>query len=302
MPEPTVFLNGEYVSFSQAKIPFHDCGIVMGVAFTEMMRTFHHQLFRAPDHLSRLFHSLQTAGMELEESPKVLLSHIEEVTRRNAALIDAEEELGVVIFVTPGSHFLYAQNPGPFAPTICIHTFILPFAAYRPLYLEGASVVIPAVRHLPPECVDATAKHRSRLFWWNATRQARQIEPHSMPLLLDTKGHITETATANFMIARGDTLLIPHPENILHGISLQTVMDIAAEQGMTISCQHLQKEDVLNADEAWLTSTPFCIAPCTRIDGQPIGGGKPGPRWKKVLLSWSERVGKDIYAEITGSR
>ena len=62
-----------------------------------------------------------------------------------------------------------------------------------------------------------------------------------------------------------------------------------------------QPYDVINADEAWLTTTPYCMAPCTKINNIPIGDGKPGPWFKKMLAAWSERVGMDIEAQVMKS-
>ena len=65
--------------------------------------------------------------------------------------------------------------------------------------------------------------------------------------------------------------------------------------------EDIQTYDVVNAEEAWMPSPPYCLSPVVRINGVPIGEGKPGPMWKKVLQCWSERVDKDIYQEMVGA-
>jgi branched-subunit amino acid aminotransferase/4-amino-4-deoxychorismate lyase len=65
--------------------------------------------------------------------------------------------------------------------------------------------------------------------------------------------------------------------------------------------EDIQTWDVVNADEAWVPSTPWCLGPVVRINGEPIGDGKPGPMWRKILDRWSEIAGKDIYREIAES-
>ena len=84
----------------------------------------------------------------------------------------------------------------------------------------------------------------------------------------------------------------------MHGISLQTVIELAPELGLEFVEKDLQIYDVVNADEAWLTTTPYCAAPCTRINGAPIGSGKRGPIISKLLARWSARVGLDIERQI----
>ncbi len=54
----------------------------------------------------------------------------------------------------------------------------------------------------------------------------------------------------------------------------------------------------MNADEAWLTSTPYGIMPATKINGAPIGDGRPGPLFRRFLGAWSELVGMDILRQI----
>lgn len=66
---------------------------------------------------------------------------------------------------------------------------------------------------------------------------------------------------------------------------------------MTRTFRH-QPYDVVNADEAWLTTTPYCIAPCTCINSIPIGLGAPGPLYQRILAAWSQRVGLDIERQI----
>jgi|UniRef100_UPI00378530FF branched-chain amino acid aminotransferase len=57
-------------------------------------------------------------------------------------------------------------------------------------------------------------------------------------------------------------------------------------------------DDVVNADEAWLTTTPYCMPPCTKSNQTPIRGGAPGPWFKKMIRAWSERVELDIEGQV----
>ena len=78
--------------------------------------------------------------------------------------------------------------------------------------------------------------------------------------------------------------------------------EILAELKIPLVEEDIQTWDVINADEAWLPSTPWCLGPVVRINGEPIGDGTPGPVWRRVLDRWSEIVNKDIYREITESQ
>jgi branched-subunit amino acid aminotransferase/4-amino-4-deoxychorismate lyase len=80
-----------------------------------------------------------------------------------------------------------------------------------------------------------------------------------------------------------------------------TLRELADELGLGWVEKDLQPYDVINADEAWLPTTPYCLAPCTKINGIPIGNGVPGPVFHEVIQAWSDRVGVDILRQIMES-
>jgi len=306
MSEPIVYLNDRFLPASQAKLNIYDLGIVLGATLTEMTRTFRHQPFRAEEHVARLFRSLKFSGITIPLTPEEMLARTNELAEANCHLLGPDEDLGIVHFVTPGENALYAGSAGsagssgPLMPTICIHSFPLRFEMWRHLFTEGAHVVTPSIRHIPPQCIEPKMKNRSRLHWWLADKQSQTVDPRAITLLLDLDGNVTECAGSNFVIVNGKTIISPPPRNILAGVSLQTVRELAPKIGMEFIERDFQPYDVVNADEAWLTTTPYCMAPCTKINTIPIADGKPGPWFKKMLAAWSERAGLDIEAQVLG--
>jgi branched-chain amino acid aminotransferase len=303
MSEPVVFLNGEFMPASQAKIAIYDFGIVMGATFAEMTRTFGHRPFRAAEHLARFYRSLKYGGIAIPLGPEEMLAKTLELIATNVRLLPPGADLGIVHFATPGEQRAYAGSAvglGPAHPTVCIHSFPLPFQSWRHYFAEGAHAVTPAIRHVPPQCVDPKTKNRSRMHWWLADQQTHAVDPKAVTLLLDLDGNITETGGANFVLIQGRTIYSPTSRNIMHGISLQTVIELAPQLGLQFVQKNLQPYDAINADEAWLTTTPYCIAPCTRINCIPIGDGKPGPLFRDMQRAWSARVGLDIERQLQG--
>jgi branched-chain amino acid aminotransferase len=303
MSEPLVYLNDRFVPASQAKLNIYDLGIVLGATLTEMTRTFRHRPFRAEEHVARLYRSLKFSGITVPLTPEEMLARTNELAEANCQLIGPNEDIGIVHFVTPGENALYAGSAGAsgsLRPTICIHSFPLRFEMWRHLFTEGAHVVTPSIRHIPPQCIEPKMKNRSRLHWWLADKQSQAVDPRAITLLLDLDGNVTECAGSNFVIVKGKTIISPSPRNILGGVSLQTVRELAAKIGMEFIERDFQPYDVVNADEAWLTTTPYCMAPCTRINTTLIADGKPGPRFKEMLNAWSELVGLDIETQVLG--
>ena len=95
------------------------------------------------------------------------------------------------------------------------------------------------------------------------------------------------------MIVLDRTIYSPTSRNILEGVSLLTVRELADELGYGWVEKDLQPYDVVNAEEALLTTTPYCLAPCTKINGTSVGEGKPGPAFRELISAWGKRVDMD---------
>jgi branched-subunit amino acid aminotransferase/4-amino-4-deoxychorismate lyase len=298
MTEALVYLNGRMVPASEANLAIYDAGVVQGATVTEMTRTFRRQLFRLDDHLDRLWRALRFTrldiGIEREEMARIS----QELVDHNGRLLEGDTDLGLVQFVTAGEHSTYAGRPVRRTPTVCVHTFPLPFESWANKMVHGAHVVTPSIRQVPPQCWPPGMKCRSRMHYYLAEQEVRLVDPEAYALLLDLEGNITETNAANILLVERGTLISPPLANLLPGISRATVLDLAAR--MDISCveRDLSVFSVMNADEAFLTSTSFCMMPVTKINGVAVGDGRPGPLYRRLLDAWSRTVGVDIEQQI----
>jgi branched-chain amino acid aminotransferase len=303
--EPLVYLNNQFVLASQARIAIFDAGIVMGATVTEQTRTFHKRPWRLDDHLRRLFRSLQSTRMDIGISKEQLAAISHELIDHNARPLEDTGELGLIHFVTAGEHPIYSgmsARPARTTPTVCVHTYPLPFALWAKKMLTGAHLVTPTIRHVPPQCYDPQVKYRSRMHFYLADLEARQVDPEASALLLDLAGNVTETSTANSLIVERGQIVSPTTANILPGISRAMVIELAGKLGISFEERDLHVDDVMNADEAFLTSTTFCLMPVTKLNGAPIGTGKPGAMTKRLQQAWSAEVGLDIEAQITSRK
>jgi branched-chain amino acid aminotransferase len=158
--------------------------------------------------------------------------------------------------------------------------------------------VTPSIRHVPPQCYDPKMKYRSRMHYYLADKEAQLVDPDAVALLLDLEGNVTETGGANFLIVQEDRIVSPSPRNILPGVSRKVVFELAAGLGIGTAEGDFQVHDVVNADEAFTTSTPYCLMPVTRANGIAIGSGRPGPFFARLAAAWSEEVGVDILDQI----
>lgn len=294
MTEPFAFLNGHWIPASQAAIPVGDAGFVQGTAVAEQLRTFASRLFRLDAHLARLAHSLEIIGVD----PGMTLDQLgqigQQLVAKNHPLLAAGDDLGLSIVVTPGTYSTFTSG-GPARPTVCLHTYLLPFHLFAKKYREGQSLVTTDVRQIPPECWPPALKCRSRMHYYLADHRAAAVDPKARALLLDAQGLVTEASTANVLVYQRDKgLLSPRQANILHGISLAVIGELAEQLGVPFSECDLTPNDVAQADEVFLTSTTTCLLPVTRFNGRPIGDGRPGKLFARFLAAWGQIVGLDI--------
>ena len=302
MSEPIAYLKGEFVPASQCVLPVWDLGIVLGAAVTDFFRTFHQKPYRLEDHVQRFYRSCKYARIEPAVSMEESVAISEKLIRENGQLTP-DDELGLVYYITAGENPLYAGAagmPDTLTPSFVQHTFPLRFNLWRDLFLQGAHCITPASRHWPPECLSSKIKNRNRLHMWIGEQEIKLADSKAMALYLDIHGNITETGGSNFVIYRDRQVISPRRNNILWGISLNVLQEILADMNIPFIERDIQTYDAINAEEAWLPSTPWCLAPVTRINGQPIGDGKPGALWRQILDRWSKLVDKDIYHEIVG--
>lgn len=324
MPPPLAYLNGEFLPLPEARLPVWDYAVVQGATVTDMVRTFAGEPFRLEQHLERFAASRRAVGIELPECDARLAALVREVIARTHPLLPEGSDCGVLLFATPGPYRPYAASvalgqglespagavtptgeapPASPAtaidarPTLCIHPFPLAFAKHHYWYMNGAAAAVPQVRQIPAASLPPAIKYRSRLHWYLAEREARQIDPGAVAILLDEYGCLTETASGNLFIVRDGQLLTPRAETTLPGVSQAYVAELARAAGMAVVRADLTPEYVLEAEEAFLTSTTYCIAPLTWLDGVPIASGRPGPVFRSLIARWSEAVGVDILAQ-----
>jgi len=289
------------VPASRAHLSIYDYGIVLGATITDFVRTFRGRPYRVEEHVRRFYDSCKYASLTPPIDALATIGVTEELVRRNLDATDGAAELGIIYFITPGENRVYAGSAGAGRPqkaTYCIHTFPLRFSMFGPLFTTGLHLLIPSTRHIPPECVDPKAKNRSRLHWWRAEQEAHLVDPNAVPLLLDLQGNLTETSGANFLLVRDGAVYSPMPRNILLGVSRHVVKELCGKLGIEFMERDLQVHDALTADEAFVTTTPYCMAPVTRINGVQIGDGRPGAIFNRILEAWSLEVGIDIRKQI----
>lgn len=297
-----VYWNGLFVPESEARLSIYDSACLFGDMVFEMTRSFNKTQFKLVEHLKRLKTSARWLHIPLDVPMAKLEDICYETMRRNDPVFAKDDEHRLMINVTRGVLGIYQGVVGVRPGTnIIIADFPLRWTVrgMGKLFDDGINAVIPSQRSIPASLLEPKAKTRSRVHLMMANIQASRMKgDNNWPLLLDPDGFISEGTGDNFFIVKDGKLFTPEPRNILRGISRQYVFELARELEMPCVEKNIEPFDVLEADEAFMTGTPFCLLPVVSLDGVKIGRGMPGPTSFGLLHLWGEKVGVDIKQQI----
>jgi branched-chain amino acid aminotransferase len=297
-----VYMNGTFVPEAEAQISIYDSALMFGDMVFEMTRSFNKKQFKLREHLDRLYAGIKILRIPLKMSIEEMEKACHETIEKNDSIFDTNDEHRLMINVSRGPLGIYAPIfGGKTEPTVCIADFPLKWtvAGLAKYYDKGVNSVIPSQRSIPATLMDPKIKNRSRMWYQMANIEVSQMEgDNNMALLIDPDGYIAEGTGDNFFMVKNGELFTPEGRNILRGISRAYVLELAEQ--LKIPCHECNIEpfDLYEADEAFLTATPFCVLPTTHLNGLPIGDGKMGAITQKLLGQWSENVGVNIVQQI----
>src|SRR6476620_8755120 len=293
MGERIIYLNGSFVPESEAKVSVLDSGFNAGDGVYDVTRTFRHKPFRMREHTERLFRSLRytriDCGMSVEEMEKTTL----EVLERNRPLLGANDDCALWQVVSRGVRSAVGNRVAGGA-TVTVYSVIVNFPEFASFYVEGAPLVIPSTRRIPPESLESKAKITNKMNHNMASFEAKQVDPRAIPLMLDIHGNLSETSAHNFFLVINGKLCTPSDRNVLGGITKEAIFGLAKQFGIEICEANFTPYDLYTAEEAFLASTSPTIVPVRTVNGAKIGNGVPGPMTVRLIAAWNKMVGIDI--------
>ncbi len=289
--ELLVWLNGELVPKSQAKVSVYDHGFLYGDGVFEGIRAYNGKVFMLDEHLDRLYESAKSIWLTIpltkEELRKAVL-HTLRVNRLRDAYIR------VVVSRGEGDLGLDPRKcPRPNVVIITDRIELFP----EELYERGIEMVTVSVRRNAPQALNPNIKSLNYLNNILAKIEAINAgKPEGLMLTID--GYVAEGTGENiFVVKRGELFTPPAYMGILKGITRQVVMQLAQEIGIPVHESVLTLHDVYTADECFLTGTGAEIVPVVKLDGRVIGTGEPGPITRKLIQRfrvYTQQVGVPI--------
>ena len=292
MNERVAYRNGEIVPESEATISFRDYGFAIGDGVFDSTRTVGHKPFLLEAHIDRLFRSLSYVRIKPGLSRQEMLEASLAVLERNLPLLAEHDDYWVSQWVTRG-----LRGPGRMTasgpPTVIIECSPLPFRERAKSMRDGLEVVTPpGIRRTPPEAMSPRVKTMSYANLSAGDAEVQELKPGATSVLLDTRGCLAEGLGSNiFVVAKGE-LLTPHARYVLAGLSRQTVIEIARERGIPVREADIDLYDAYTAEEAFITSTSWCMVPVRSINGRRIGEGNlPSPVTAELIEGYKARLG-----------
>ena len=289
--ESLVYVNGELVPASQASVSVFDRGFRWGDGVYEMARTFNGKIWRLREHLDRLYWSLKYTRIDPHIDIDALETATFELVETNFRR-SGPEDVGVTHIISRG--VVEPTRQAELVPTVVIYTEALAFAMYAKWYRDGIRMITPATRRTPPQSLSPKAKISNKMNHMVAQFEAQAVDPEALPLMLDYDGNVAESSGANFLFLRRGTIHVPNRRNVLGGITMDSVLEIASTLGFNTEEGDYTPFDVYKADEAFITTTPSHISPVVSLNGIKIGAGVPGPAFQQITQAWSDIVGIDI--------
>lgn len=266
----TVYFDGAFVPLSQARIHPLDRGFIYGDGVYEVIPAYGGRYLRLDAHIARLERSLAEARIKNPYPAHRWTDILAELLTRHGGG-DASIYLQVTRGVAPRDHAFPDCPPTVFAmsrvlkpvPAAQVNGGLkaISLADIRWQWCQIKSISLQGAAMLRQQAIDAGADeailHRGR---W-----------------------VTEGAAANVFVVIDGAVVTPPPSNwLLHGITRDLVLELAAQVDLRVDERPMRLKELLAADEIWLSSSTKEVLAVTQLDGAPVGDGQPGPAWRRV--------------------
>ena len=281
MAKYVTVINGDFIDESEAKVSIFDHGFLFGDSIYEVVRTVQGKLFGAHQHLKRLHASAKGIGLKLPLNDDQAISLLREMHKRKPG---SESYLRIIITRGVGELDLH--------PASCPKPNIIGIAKPLPqwpadAYSEGARVILADVRRNPKTATDPAIKSGNYLNNVLAIVEARAAGA-AEAIMLNVEGHVTEATTSNVFMVQGNQLHTPDlGEGLLAGVTRGFLLELARKLRIKTVERAISAEELLAADEVFITSSTRDIMPVASI-GEHRVKQSPGTLTRRLMKAFEE--------------
>jgi D-alanine transaminase len=272
------YLNGSFLPLEQAHVSVMDRGFLFGDGVYEVIPVYGNRLFRLAHHLKRLQNSLDAIRISNPLADDEWENILAELIKRNSG-----SDQAVYLQVTRG---VAARRDHAFpedtSPTV--------FAMSTPVPASVDIDSIAGIRAITLE--DNRWKHcniKAITLLPNVMLRQEAIDAGTAEAILIKEGFAIEGAASNiFIVSDGILITPPNGPALLPGITRDLILELAANNAIPYREADIPLDELLSADETWLTSSTREISPVIRLDDRTVGEGSPGPVWKHMITLYQE--------------
>jgi len=276
------YVNGRYLPHRQAAVHVEDRGFQFADGVYEVVTLLDGRFADLDGHMERLGRSLSELRMDWPAAPRVVTMIARELVRRNG-VSNGSLYIQVTRGVAPRDFKFPADIPATLVMTV---KRITAFAKPEQLEKGVAVVTVPDIRWGRRDI-----KTVGLLAPVLAKQQAAESGAYEA-WLIDPDGTVTEGSSSNAWIVTQDSVLVTRApsKKILNGITRQSLLRLAGERGIPVEERSFTVEEALAAREAFVSSAGTFALPVTRIDGKPVGEGRPGPVTRTLRQAYLDYV------------
>lgn len=266
------YINGEFVKREEAQLPAVDLAVIRGYGVFDFMRTYGGKPFHADEHIARLMRSAKLIDLEIPWLADEIKSLVYQTLARNTD----HGESNVRIIVTGGDTDDYLTPKGEPRLLIMV-TPALPVP--QKYYTEGVKVVTVLHERYTP-----AAKTLNYIPAIQAIKKAK-AQGAVEAIYTDSNGRALEGTTTNLFAFFGNKLVTPS-EGILHGITRGVVMELASDM-YEVEVRDLSVEELLRADEVFISASNKQVMPVVQVDEHQIASGQPGKHTRRIMETFA---------------
>ncbi|MEQ1622140.1 MAG: D-amino acid aminotransferase [Methylococcales bacterium] len=261
----TVYLNGEILPISEAKVSVMDRGFLFGDSIYEVIPVYGNKLFRFEEHLSRLQNSLSAIQLANPHSAQQWLDIFN-------SLLEPGYDQAIYLQISRG----VAEKRDHAFPTLTIPTV---FAMSSPI--EPFTDLNKGVKAISVDDIRwQNCYIKSTNLLANILLRQQAVEKGCAEAIMIKDGYLTEGAASNvFAVIDGVLLTPPKSAGIIAGITRDVILELAQIHSIPYSEDIISLDALQTASEIWLASSTREIVPVIELDGQPISEAAPGPLW-----------------------
>ena len=264
------YFNGGIVAFDKAHIALNDLGVLRGYGVFDFMRTYNGEPFYLKEHYSRFLNSAKSIGLKVPISFGEFEKTLQDLLKKNKV---KDASFRAVLLGGPVQNSLASAKPT---------FYILCEEVYEPTKAQldrGVSLMVHEYFRYLPEAKTTNYIEAAKM-------QNERLKQKAYEILYVCDKEVLECSTSNVFMIKGDELITP-ARNILGGITRKVILKIASKE-FKVSERDIKIDELLSADEVFISGTNKEILPVVKVGKNMIGNGKVGDKTKILMGMWKD--------------